>query len=133
MSFREEETDSTVTEVRTEERVARRIANFPWRLRCEGGGFEELGLSDGARACRSTMRIPQIIRRRAGSGLRILPVLSLCRTFNSIIKVLAPLLVGVADHAHDMPAGVQREWAGFAQELNVAQLAQQVIPLFPIA
>ena len=39
-----EERQIHVTEVGAEERVARRIANFPGRLRCEGGDVEELGL-----------------------------------------------------------------------------------------
>src|SRR5580704_10550952 len=39
-----EERQIHVTKVGTEERVARRIANFPGRLRCEGGDVEELGL-----------------------------------------------------------------------------------------
>src|SRR3984885_13609267 len=39
-----EERQIHVTEVGAEERVARRIANFPGRLRGEGGSIEELGL-----------------------------------------------------------------------------------------
>src|SRR3984885_6240530 len=39
-----EERQIHVTEIGAEERVARRIANFPGRLRCKGGGVEELGL-----------------------------------------------------------------------------------------
>src|ERR1700689_3782245 len=33
-----------MTEVGAEERIARRIANFPRRLRCEGGDVEELSI-----------------------------------------------------------------------------------------
>jgi len=46
LSHREvlEERQIHVTEVGAEERVARRIANFPGRLRGEGGSIEELGL-----------------------------------------------------------------------------------------
>jgi hypothetical protein len=33
-----------VTEIRAEERVARRVANFPGRLRCEGCDVKELGI-----------------------------------------------------------------------------------------
>src|SRR5271156_688051 len=39
-----EERQIHVTEVGAEERIARRIADFPRRLRCEGGDVEELGL-----------------------------------------------------------------------------------------
>ena len=39
-----EERQIHVTEVGAEERIARRIANFPGRLRCKGGDVKELGL-----------------------------------------------------------------------------------------
>jgi hypothetical protein len=37
------------------------------------------------------------------------------RLVRSVVKVLAPFVVGVADHAHDVTAGVQGEGARFAQ------------------
>jgi hypothetical protein len=33
----------------------------------------------------------------------------------SVVKVFPPFVVGVADHAHDVAAGVQGKGAGFAQ------------------
>jgi hypothetical protein len=39
----------------------------------------------------------------------------------------------VADHAHDVPAGVQREGPRLAQQFHLCQLVQQVIALAPVA
>src|SRR5271155_2123604 len=50
-----------------------------------------------------------------------------------VIEVFSPLVVGVADHAHDVAAGVERKGPRLAQELNVAEFVQQVIAFSPIA
>ena len=44
-----------------------------------------------------------------------------------VIEVLPPFLVGVANHAHDVAAGVQREGPRLAQEIDLAQFAEHVI------
>lgn len=45
----------------------------------------------------------------------------------SIIKILAPFLIGVADHAHDVAAGVQRERPRFSHQFHLRQLVQQQV------
>ena len=50
-----------------------------------------------------------------------------------VVKILAPLLVGVPDHAHDVAAGVQGEWPGFAHELHVWQFVEKKVAFAAIA
>src|ERR1700733_8306288 len=52
---------------------------------------------------------------------------------SSVVQILPPLVIRVADHAHNMPAGMQRERTRLAQQLNLTELAQQMIPLPTIA
>jgi hypothetical protein len=42
-----------------------------------------------------------------------------CEIVSLIEEILAPLLVGAADHAHDVTAGVQAEGAGLAHESHI--------------
>jgi hypothetical protein len=46
------------------------------------------------------------------------------RLIPSVVEVLTPFVVGVADHAHDVAASVQRKGARLAQELDVVKLAE---------
>jgi len=39
----------------------------------------------------------------------------------------------VADHAHDVAAGMQRKRSGLALQLHVVHLVKQPVPLAPIA
>src|ERR1700689_1946943 len=92
-----------MTEVGAEERIARRIANFPRRLRCEGGDVEELSIRlVSTRVKQSVGPIPAaaVIRYRAirvGLGdrlpgpalpplLRIVKGLPLCQTVMVLIS-----------------------------------------------
>lgn len=47
-------------------------------------------------------------------------------------EILAPLLVGAPDHAHDVTAGVQAEGARLAHQSHI-DLAQQVVAFTVIA
>src|SRR5277367_4361496 len=49
-----------------------------------------------------------------------------------VIEIFSPLIIRVTDHTHDVAAGMQREWPRFAQQLNVADLVKQMIPLSAI-
>lgn len=49
-----------------------------------------------------------------------------------IEEILAPLLVGASDHAHDMTAGVQAEGARLPHQTHV-DFAQQVVAFAVIA
>ena len=52
--------------------------------------------------------------------------------FFSVKQILSPLVVGAANHAHDVAAGVEREWTRLFQQLHFS-LAQQMIPLPAVA
>src|ERR1700684_3891430 len=49
-----------------------------------------------------------------------------------VIEILPPLIIRVTDHAHDVAAGMQREGPRLTQQLNVADLVKQMIPLSAI-
>src|ERR1700684_1190444 len=50
-----------------------------------------------------------------------------------VVEVLTPLMIGVADHAHDVTAGVQREGTRLTHQFDFADLIQQMIAFSAIA
>src|ERR1700733_3008120 len=55
------------------------------------------------------------------------------KRFWLVVQILPPLVIRVANHAHDMSAGMQRERTRLTQQLNLTELAEQMIPLPAIA
>src|SRR5258708_38099592 len=44
-----------------------------------------------------------------------------------IVEISTPPFVRLPNHAHDVAAGVQREWPRFPQQLHVLQFAEQAV------
>ena len=51
----------------------------------------------------------------------------------SIEKILAPPVVAPPQHAHNLAAGVQREWARVAQKNHVVDFGQHAVALAAVA
>ena len=53
--------------------------------------------------------------------------------FSLIEEIFAPTVIAVAEHTHDLPAGVEREGARFTQQDHVFDFMQQSVALAAIA
>ena len=53
-------------------------------------------------------------------------------TVSLIIEIFPPLVIRVTNHTHDVAAGMQRERPWLAQQLDIADLAEQMIALSAI-